>query len=69
VDMSHGTNACGLKIGDVIPTSDNLSNLFDYFKDTRTCETKLKYFDWDGHVNITKDKTGGQQGPSRDVNI
>jgi hypothetical protein len=27
---------CGLKIGDVIPTCDNLSNLFGYFKDIRT---------------------------------
>ena len=28
----------------------------------RTCETKLRYFDWDGQVHITKGKTGGQQG-------
>jgi hypothetical protein len=53
---------CDLKIGDVIPTCDNLSNLFDYFKTIRTCETKLSYFDWDGQVHITKGKTGGQQG-------
>jgi hypothetical protein len=53
---------CVLKIGDVIPTCDNLSNLFDYFKTMRTCEAKLRYFDWDGQVHITKGKTGGQQG-------
>ena len=54
--------ACGLKIGDVIPTCDNLSNLFGNFKAMRTCEAKLRYFDWDGQVHIAKGKTGGQQG-------
>ncbi len=37
--------ARGLKRGDAIPTCDNLSNLFDYFKVMRTCESKLRYFD------------------------
>jgi hypothetical protein len=41
---------------------DNLSTLFGYFKAIRTCETKLRYFDWDGQVHIVKDKTDGQQG-------
>ena len=27
-----------------------------------TCHTKLRYFDWDGQVHLTKGKTGGQQG-------
>jgi hypothetical protein len=54
--------ACGLKRGDAIPTCDNLSNLFGYFKTMRTCEAKLRYFDWDGQVRIAKGKTGGQQG-------
>ena len=27
-----------------------------------TCHTKLRYFDWDGNVHLTKGKTGGQQG-------
>ena len=56
--------ACGLKTGDVIPTCDTLSNLFGYFKAMRTCEAKLRYFDWDGQVHIAKGKTGycGQQG-------
>ena len=54
--------ACGLKIGDVIPTCDTLSNLFGYFKDMWMCEAKLRYFDWDGQVHIVKGKTGGQQG-------
>jgi hypothetical protein len=31
---------CGLKKGDVIPTCDTLSNLFDYFKVIRSCEAK-----------------------------
>jgi hypothetical protein len=53
---------CDLKKGDVIPTCDNLSNLFGYFKAMWTCETKLRYFDWDGQVHIAKGKTGGQQG-------
>jgi len=53
---------CGLTIGDVIPTCDNLSNLFGYFKAIRTCEAKLRCFDWDGQVHIVKGKTGGQQG-------
>jgi len=54
--------ACGLKKGDVIPTCDNLSNLFGYFKAMRTCDAKLRYIDWDGQVHIAKGKTGGQQG-------
>jgi hypothetical protein len=54
--------ACGLKKGDVIPTCDNLSNLFGYFKAMQTCAAKLRYFDWDGQVHIAKGKTGGQQG-------
>jgi hypothetical protein len=28
----------------------------------RTCEAKLRYFDWDGQVHTAKGKTGGQQG-------
>jgi hypothetical protein len=54
--------ACGLKRGDAIPTCDNLSNVFGYFKAMWTCEAKLRYFDWDGQVHIAKGKTGGQQG-------
>ncbi len=46
--------ACGLKKGDVIPTCDTLSNLFGYFKAMRSCEAKLRYFDWDGQVHIVK---------------
>ncbi len=41
---------CVLKIGDVIPTCDNLSNLFGYFKTMRTCVSKLRNLDWDGQV-------------------
>ena len=54
--------ACGLKKGDVIPTCENLSNLFCYLKTMRTCHVKVRYFDWDGQVQLAKDKTGGQQG-------
>ncbi len=54
--------ACGLKKGDVIPTCENLSNLFCYLKAMRTCHAKVRYFDWDGQVQLAKDKTGGQQG-------
>jgi hypothetical protein len=28
----------------------------------QSCETRLRYFDWDGQVHIVKGKTGGQQG-------
>jgi hypothetical protein len=28
----------------------------------RTCNAKLRYFDWDGQVHLAKGKTGGQQG-------
>jgi len=28
----------------------------------RGCHSKLRYFDWDGQVHLTKGKTGGQQG-------
>jgi hypothetical protein len=56
--------ACDLKDGDsdVIATCENLSNLFEYFKDMRTRHAKLRYFDWDGQVHLVKDKTGGQKG-------
>ncbi len=33
-----------------------------FLKAMRTCEAKLRYFDWDGQVHIAKGKTGGQQG-------
>jgi hypothetical protein len=39
-----------------------LINLLGYFKAMRSCEAKLRYFDWDGQVHIAKGKTGGQQG-------
>ncbi len=54
--------ACGLKHGDVIPTCGNLFNLFGYFQAIRICHAKLRYFDCDGQVHFTKDKTGGRQG-------
>ncbi len=54
--------ACDLKTGDVIHTCDNLFTLFGYFQVIRTCESKLRYFDWDGQVHIVKGQTGGQQG-------
>jgi hypothetical protein len=54
--------ACGLKRGDFIPTVDTLTHLFGYFKAMRTSHSKLRYFDWDGQVNLAKGKTGGQQG-------
>ena len=54
--------ACGLEKGDAIPTCENLSNLFGYFKAMRTCHAKLRDFDWDGQVHLAKDKTDGQQG-------
>lgn len=54
--------ACGLKKGDAIPTCENLSNVFGYFKAMRTCHATLRYFDWDGQVHLAKGKTGGQQG-------
>ncbi len=52
--------ACDLKHGEAIPTCENLSNLFAYFKVIRTCNDKLRYFDWDEQVHLAKDKTGGQ---------
>ena len=52
--------ACGLKQGEAIPTCENLSNFFGYFKEMHTCHAKLKYFDWDGQVHLAKGKTGGQ---------
>ncbi len=54
--------ACGLKKGQSMPTCEDLSNLFGYFKTMRTCHASLRYFDWDGQVHIAKGKTGGQQG-------
>ena len=53
---------CGLERGDVIPTVNTLSNLFDYFKDMRTYHAKLRYLDWDGQVHLAKGKTGGLEG-------
>ena len=34
-----------------------------------TCHTKLRYFDWDGQVHLTKGKTGGQQGDPLEILI
>ena len=51
--------ACGFKKGDAFPTIDTLTTLFGYFKGMRTCHAKLRYFDWDGQVHLTKGKTGG----------
>jgi hypothetical protein len=59
---ASGDYACGLERGAAIPTCENLSNLFGYFKAMRTCHAKLRYFDWDGQVHLAKSKTGGQQG-------
>ncbi len=53
--------ACGIKKGDVIATTDTLSNMFGFFKAMRACHAKLRYFDWDGQVHLAS-KTGGQQG-------
>jgi hypothetical protein len=57
-----GDYACGLKEGQAIPTCDNLTNLFGYFKAMRTYHARLRCFEWDGQVHLTKGKTGGQQG-------
>ena len=35
----------------------------------RSCEAKLRYFDWDGQVHIVKGKTGGQQGDPLEILI
>jgi hypothetical protein len=51
--------ACDLKRGQVIPTYENLSNLFGYFKAMRTFHAKLRDFDWDGQVHLAKGKTDG----------
>jgi hypothetical protein len=59
--------SCGFKRGDVIPTVDTPTNLFDYFKDMHTYNTKLRYFDWDGQVHLVKGETGGQQGDPLDM--
>ncbi len=53
---------CDLTRGDTIATSETLSNMFGYFKVMCVCHAKLRYFDWDGQVHLTKGKTGGQQG-------
>ena len=48
----------GLKQDDVIGTVDSLTNLFGYFKGIRGCHSKLRYFDWDGQVHLTKGNVG-----------
>jgi hypothetical protein len=53
---------CGFNRGDTIPTVDTLTNLFGYFKVIHTYNAKLRYFDWDGQVHLTKGKTDGHQG-------
>jgi hypothetical protein len=32
-----------------------------------TCNVKLRYFDWDGQVHLTKGKAGGQKGDPLEV--
>ena len=44
---------CGLKKGQAIPTCENLSNLFGYFKAMCSCHPKLRYFDWDEQVKVS----------------
>jgi hypothetical protein len=61
--------ACGLKLGDAIPSCEHLSNLFGYFKAMRSSHAKLRYFDWDGQINFAKSKTGGQQGGALEMLI
>jgi hypothetical protein len=61
--------ASDMKQGDVIGTVDSLTNLFVYFKAMRTCNSKLRYFDWDGQVHLAKGKTGGQQGDPLEILI
>ncbi len=39
-----------------------LTNLFGYFKSMDRYHSKLRYFDWDGQLHLTKGKTGGQEG-------
>jgi hypothetical protein len=36
--------------------------LLDHHDRGISLKAKLRYFDWDGQVHITKGKTGGQQG-------
>jgi hypothetical protein len=35
----------------------------------RGCHSKLRYFDWDGQVHLTKGKTGGQEGDPSEMLI
>jgi hypothetical protein len=35
----------------------------------RSCEARLRYFDWDGQVHIVKGKTGGQKGDPLEILI
>jgi hypothetical protein len=54
--------ACGLKRGDAIEsTCEPLSKKNGYFHVMRTCDAKLRCFDWDGQVHLAKGKTGEQQ--------
>jgi hypothetical protein len=53
---------CGIRKGQAIPNCETPSNLFDYFKSIHTCHGKLRYFDRDGQVHLSKGKTGGKQG-------
>jgi hypothetical protein len=62
VDVFLVTTLVTSKRGMLFPPAENLSNLFDYFKVMCTCHTILRYFDWNGQVNLAKDKTDGQQG-------
>ena len=43
-------------------TCVSLSNLLGYFRTILLCYSKVRYFDWDGQVHLTKGKTGGHQG-------
>ena len=43
---------CGLKRGDVIPTSESLSHMFGYFFDMLSACAKLRYFDYEGLLHL-----------------
>ena len=70
VDVLLVTMLAASKKGQAIPTCENLSKLFGYYKAMCTCHAKLRYLDWDGQGSLGEGqnrRTAG--GPLRDVNI
>ena len=61
---------CGIKVDEEFETTvHELRAYFGFFKMSRTCETILRIYSYDGDTNYVKCKTGGLQGDSPEFTV